>query len=94
MKTKYIYISLQLEERMKTEILQLQEEKNDLTRRSAESVEVYKEQVRQHSVTICSMEERLSKLNKRSKDYQEEISVLKKNNSGKMTLVKWVLWIL
>nr|KAG5691839.1 hypothetical protein BaRGS_033443 [Batillaria attramentaria] len=70
-----------LEERMIAEVTQLQEEKDELVKKNEENVESYKEQVRQHSVTICSMEERLSKLTKRSKDYQEEVSSLKKTNA-------------
>ena len=35
------------------------------------------EQIRQHSVTICAMEERLNKVMKRNKDYQAEITQLK-----------------
>lgn len=73
----------QLEERMKTEVSQLQEEKDELTKKIEENVESYKEQVRQHSVTICSMEERLGKLTKRNKDYVDELSTLKKANAGR-----------
>ena len=71
---------------MKVEVSQLQEEKDELTKKMEESVDCYKEQVRQHSVTICSMEERLSKLTKRNKDFQEEASTLKKSNAGRFTL--------
>ncbi|KAL8571126.1 hypothetical protein ACOMHN_010587 [Nucella lapillus] len=71
-----------LEERMKTEVSQLQEEKEELTKKNEEDVESHKEQVRQHAVTICSMEERLSKLTKRNKDNQEEKAGLKKSNTA------------
>ncbi|XP_070207721.1 forkhead-associated domain-containing protein 1-like isoform X3 [Littorina saxatilis] len=71
-----------LEERMRTEVTQLSEEKDELKTKMEENVESYKEQVRQHSVTICSMEERLAKLTKRNKDYHDEMSSLKKSNSG------------
>lgn len=70
-----------LEERMIAETGQLQEEKEELMRKNEENVESYKEQVRQHSVTICSMEERLAKLTKRAKDYQDEAATLKKSNA-------------
>lgn len=67
---------------MKAEISQLQEEKGELVKKNADDLESYKEQVRQHSVTICAMEERLSKLNKKSKIFQEEAAALKKSNTG------------
>ena len=67
---------------MKSEVSQLQEEKDELLKKNAEDVESYKEQVRQHAVTICSMEERLAKLTKRNKDLLEESGGLKKTNSG------------
>ncbi|CAC5400757.1 unnamed protein product [Mytilus coruscus] len=38
----------------------------------------FKEQTKQHSVTICAMEERLKKLMKKNKEYQDEISSHKK----------------
>lgn len=67
---------------MKAEISQLQKEKGELVKKNADDLESYKEQVRQHSVTICAMEERLSKLNKKSKIFQEEAAALKKSNTG------------
>lgn len=70
-----------LEERMIAETRLLQEEKDELLKKNEENVESYKEQVRQHSVTICSMEERLAKLTKRSKDHQDEVTSLKKMNA-------------
>jgi uncharacterized membrane-anchored protein len=77
---------------MKAEVSQLQEEKDELTKKNKEDVESYKEQVRQHAVTICSMEERLSKLTKKNKDYHDEVSSLKKTNAG--TCVSFLLAIL
>ncbi|XP_025083413.1 forkhead-associated domain-containing protein 1-like [Pomacea canaliculata] len=79
---------VKLEERMKAEISQLQEEKGELVKKNADDLESYKEQVRQHSVTICAMEERLSKLNKKSKIFQEEAAALKKSNTGRTELDK------
>lgn len=38
----------------------------------------FKEQNKQHSVTICAMEERLKKLMKKNKEYQDDISAHKK----------------
>jgi len=37
-----------------------------------ENLQSYKEQIKQHSVTICSMEERLNKAQKKSKTLQQE----------------------
>ena len=74
---------------MRMEVSQLQEEKEELSKKIEENVESYKEQVRQHSVTICSMEERLAKLTKRNKDYVEELSTLKKTNAGGFHEVAW-----
>lgn len=70
-----------LEERLKTEVSRLQEDKDEVARKNAQDVESYKEQSRQHAVTICSMEERLSKLTKRNKDYTEELASFKKTNA-------------
>ena len=47
----------------------------------------FKEQNRQHSVTICAMEERLKKLMKKNKDYQEDISTHKKTIHGNVHVV-------
>ena len=43
----------------------------------------YKEQIKQHSVTICAMEERITKVMKKNKEYQEEIESNKKIIHGK-----------
>ena len=42
----------------------------------------YHEQIRQHSVTICAMEERLNKVMKKNKDYQSEITTFKATIQG------------
>ncbi|XP_048767224.2 forkhead-associated domain-containing protein 1-like isoform X2 [Ostrea edulis] len=57
---------------------QLSLEAQDRDKKYEQDIEAFKEQNKQHSVTICAMEERLIKLMKKNKDYQEEISVLKK----------------
>lgn len=57
---------------------QLSSEAQDRDKKYEQDIEAYKEQNKQHSVTICAMEERLIKLMKKNKDYQEEITVLKK----------------
>ena len=42
----------------------------------------FKEQIRQHSVTICTMEERLNKVMKKNKDYQSELSHMRETITG------------
>ena len=42
----------------------------------------HREQNKQHAVTIFTMEERVIKLTKKNKEYQEEISLLKKTLQG------------
>lgn len=61
---------------------QLSLEAQDRDKKYEQDIEAFKEQNKQHSVTICAMEERLIKLMKKNKDYQEEISVLKKTLQG------------
>lgn len=82
---EYKAIQEELEARIKaleTEKLelstQLSSEAQDRDKKYEQDIEAYKEQNKQHSVTICAMEERLIKLMKKNKDYQEEITVLKK----------------
>lgn len=43
----------------------------------------YKEQIKQHSVTICAMEERISKVMKKNKESQEESEKYRKEIQGK-----------
>ena len=62
-------------ERLKAEISQF-----DAKQESA--MASYKEQIRQHSVTICAMEERLNKVVKKNKDFQAEIGNYKATISG------------
>lgn len=86
---EYKAIQEELEARIKaleTEKLelstQLSSEAQDRDKKYEQDIEAYKEQNKQHSVTICAMEERLIKLMKKNKDYQEEITVLKKTIQG------------
>lgn len=86
---EYKAIQEELEARIKaleTEKLelstQLSSEAQDRDKKYEQDIEAYKEQNKQHSVTICAMEERLIKLMKKNKDYQEEITVLKKTIKG------------
>ena len=62
---------------------QLQSQKEGVEKDMQEKEETYKETIRQHSVTICAMEERLNKVVKKNKDYQAEITQLRQTISGK-----------
>ena len=84
-----------LQTELRRQISELQAERNgneEKVRRDMEESEkkmrdteaLYKEQIRQHSVTICAMEEKLTKLNKKNKDYQAEIDKLKQTLAGKL----------
>ena len=52
-----------------------------IAKHEAESVS-FQEQIKQHSVTICTMEERLNKVMKKNKDYQSEMTHLRETNTG------------
>ncbi|KAJ8320668.1 hypothetical protein KUTeg_002255 [Tegillarca granosa] len=78
-----------LEASLREEITQLQKDKgeewekltaelNEKENKHTAEIEAYKEQTKQHSVTICAMEERIVKVMKKNTDYQEEISSLNK----------------
>ncbi|CAL1541605.1 unnamed protein product [Lymnaea stagnalis] len=75
------------EEVLKTEALRSDEaekfsvEKSGLVEKFESDLSTYKEQIKQHSVTICTMEERVDKLMKKNKDYQEQINKLKSDKS-------------
>ena len=59
----------------------LQNERNSSEKRgdqAGQELESYKEQIRQHALTISAMEERIGKLTKKNKDYKEEIDKLGK----------------
>ncbi|XP_069112463.1 forkhead-associated domain-containing protein 1-like isoform X2 [Argopecten irradians] len=56
-----------------------------------QDIQSYKEQNKQHGVTICAMEERLVKMTKRVKEYQDEVSTYKKTIHelrGELTAIK------
>ena len=83
----------QLEVTLRDQISALEQEKSELSskvsselegreKKYEEDMEAFREQNKQHSVTICAMEERLIKLMKKNKDYQEEITCLKKTIQG------------
>ncbi|KAK3757836.1 hypothetical protein RRG08_049118 [Elysia crispata] len=56
-------------------------EKTTLEEKYQADLTQYQEQVKQHSVTICSMEERLEKSAKKNKDLQEQLSKLRSDKS-------------
>ena len=66
-----------LESGSSEEMERLKKELADWEMKLESHVNSYKEQIRQHSVTICTLEERLNKVVKKNKDYQAEITQLK-----------------
>jgi chromosome segregation ATPase len=75
------------------EIVKLQCELDNSLRKGSDSVESFKEQIRQHSVTICAMEERLNKVVKKNKDYQAEVTALKQTITGN-NYVNWKMMMM
>ncbi|XP_056681235.1 forkhead-associated domain-containing protein 1 isoform X5 [Monodelphis domestica] len=75
---KQILLGEQILEQQET--LKIVQENNNLQKRSLE-IEIiqYKEQVRQHSQTIVTLEERLQKVNQQNKDIEQKIFSLKEN---------------
>ncbi|GFS06405.1 forkhead-associated domain-containing protein 1 [Elysia marginata] len=71
--------SLQTE--MEDQTASFANEKTTLETRYQADLTQYQEQVKQHSVTICSMEERLEKSAKKNKDLQEQLSKLRSDKS-------------
>lgn len=75
------------EEALKAEALRTEDaekfsvEKAGLVEKFESDLSTYKEQIKQHSVTICTMEETLDKLTRKNKDYQEQINKLKSDKS-------------
>ncbi|CAH1772597.1 unnamed protein product [Owenia fusiformis] len=61
------------------EISNLQGNSDSLSKSHSSEMLGYKEQIKQHSVTICAMEERLNKVMKKNKEYQAEITGLRKS---------------
>ncbi|XP_033764191.1 LOW QUALITY PROTEIN: forkhead-associated domain-containing protein 1-like [Pecten maximus] len=56
----------------------LSQEGQKWDRKYEQDIQSYKEQNKQHGVTICAMEERLVKMTKRAREYQDEVSTYKK----------------
>lgn len=84
-----------LEISLKEQIASLESSKaEEITKLTAELMEKdskfesdltsYKEQIKQHSVTICAMEERISKVMKKNKESQEESERYRKEIQGKL----------
>ena len=65
-----------------SEIERLKKEVSQKDGQIEQDVVSYREQIKQHSVTICAMEERLNKVMKKNKDYQAEITSLKHTITG------------
>lgn len=61
-----------LQQQKESELAALREEQAAKETNDQEDLASYKEQIKQHSVTICSMEERLNKAQKKSKTLQQE----------------------
>ncbi|XP_052820992.1 forkhead-associated domain-containing protein 1-like isoform X2 [Mya arenaria] len=78
-----------IEAQLKEQVSKLEVDRNEqVTELTTELVEKehkfesdlqgYKEQIKQHSVTICAMEERISKVMKKNKESQEEMETYRK----------------
>ena len=50
--------------------------------RHAEEVDEYREQIRQHSLTICAMEDHLNQAATKAKEYQLDMTLLKSKLNG------------
>lgn len=61
----------------------LQEEQESQKRGFEEEIVEYKEQIKQHSQTIVSLEKRLRKVTEHHKKIEGEIATLKDNDSGR-----------
>jgi predicted nucleic acid-binding Zn-ribbon protein len=64
------------------ELAKIRSEHETSSQKLEEGSSAFKEQIRQHSVTICALEERLNKVVKKNKDYQAETTELKKTING------------
>jgi len=56
--------------------------REEMKRGYEDEAQKLREQVKQHSLTICAMEERLNKVVKKNKEAQTEINHLKKTIQG------------
>ena len=55
-------------------------------RKFESDLQSYREQIKQHSVTICAMEDRVVKLTKKAKESSEEAEVARKQVTGEAKL--------
>ena len=71
-----------VEKEKNEEIAKLKTEVSQSDAKQDKALASYKEQIRQHSVTICAMEERLNKVVKKNKDLQADVANYKSTISG------------
>jgi chromosome segregation ATPase len=69
------------------EVTKLTTELVEKDRKLDSDVTSYKEQIKQHSVTICAMEERISKVMKKNKECIEEAEAYRKQIQGKSLIL-------
>ena len=88
---EYKALEVQLREQLVTletskieEVTKLTAELVEKDRKLDSDVTSYKEQIKQHSVTICAMEERISKVMKKNKECMEEAEAYRKQIQGKI----------
>ncbi|KAK1340474.1 hypothetical protein QTO34_019044 [Cnephaeus nilssonii] len=81
-KTKMIMMEGRIQLQQQT-IKALHEEQESQKRGFEEEVVEYKEQIKQHSLTIVSLEKRLKKVTEHHKKIEEEIATLKDNDLGR-----------
>ncbi|RUS91056.1 hypothetical protein EGW08_001184 [Elysia chlorotica] len=70
-----------MQKEIEDQIATFANEKSSLESKYQADLTQYQQQVKQHSVTICSMEERLEKSAKKNKDLQEQLSKLRADKS-------------
>ena len=80
----------QLESKRIEETTRLQTELLEKDKKLDTDVKGYTEQIKQHAVTICAMEERITKVMKKNKDHQEEIESLRKIIQGKVSYMQYL----
>ena len=66
------------------EITKLTSELLEKDKKFETDLQSYREQIKQHSVTICAMEDRVTKVMKKNKECQEEMENYRKRNQGKV----------
>ncbi|XP_077893482.1 forkhead-associated domain-containing protein 1-like isoform X1 [Ictidomys tridecemlineatus] len=81
-KTKLIMMEEQIILQQLT-VKSLQDQRETQKHGFEEEIQEYKEQIKQHSQTIVSLEERLQRVTQHHKKIEEEIATLKVNNPGR-----------